>query len=954
VTEAKPSKEYKSTLNLPQTEFQLHVKLPERESEQVERWLKERTYYRMVERNRAAKAPRFLLHDGPPYANGNIHIGHALNKVLKDVVVKYKNLAGFDAAYVPGWDCHGLPIELGVEKQLIDAKRDKNAVPITELRQMCRDYASKYIEIQKAQFQRLEVFGDWDDPYVTMSKEYVSGIVRELGRCSKAGVLYQGNKPVYWCANDGTALAEAEIEYADKTSPSIYVKFDLTREALASFPELQAVARKEGAVRTALVIWTTTPWTLPANLGIALHPEFEYVAIKAPTLEGTEIWIVAAGLQEAFERAAGMGEKTSTPLLTFKAEKLHKQHAQHPFIEGRKSLIMLGDHVTLEAGTGAVHTAPGHGVDDYRIGSRYGLDVYAPVDDRGRFTADFPEMQGQFIFKANEGIIQMLQSSGHLVARQDLNHSYPHCWRCNKPVIFRATPQWFIRMDSPKGSSGTSDRDRNLRKEAEAAIRDVEWIPAWGINRILGMIESRPDWCISRQRAWGVPITVFYCTECDEPKADEAVFNHVADLIREKGTDVWFTEPVEKLLPKGAKCAQCQSTSFKKEKDILDVWFDSGVSHASVMEERELGWPADLYLEGSDQHRGWFQTSLLTAVATRRRAPFKKVLTHGFVNDKDGKKMSKSKGNVTSPLDIMKQHGAEILRMWVVLEDYRNDVNFSAESLKVVGEAYRKIRNTMRFMLGNLPDFDPGSHRVPRERLGDLDRWALSRAAAALEKITAAYDAFEFHAVYHTLTNLCSVELSATYFDILKDRLYTARKDSAERRSSQTAMWLIANALTRAIAPILSFTAEELWAHVAAGEKESVFFSRFPSGKHGLNEYRDPQLEARFESVWTIRGAVTKALEEARQAKTIGHSREAKVTLTLDPGASQVLKGIQEDPKRLFLVSELELRAGDALSVQVGQAAGAKCARCWTYSSQVGCFAPDHPELCERCMEAIR
>ncbi|HUP57927.1 MAG TPA: isoleucine--tRNA ligase, partial [Bdellovibrionota bacterium] len=677
--------DYKSTLNLPQTDFPMRAGLPEREPVQVERWLRDKIYYRMVEKNRAAKRPRFVLHDGPPYANGNIHIGHTLNKVLKDVVVKYKNLAGFESPYIPGWDCHGLPIELGVEKQLLEQKRDKATMPVTELRKMCREYAQKFIDLQMSQFQRLECFGDWEKPYATMQPQYVASIIRELGRHAKAGVLYKGNKPVYWCAKDGTALAEAEIEYAEKISPSIYVKFDLDAEALSKFPELQAVAKKAGAVRTSVLIWTTTPWTLPANLGISLHPEFEYVALKAPTVEGEELWIVAKGLQEAFEKAVGF-EKPLPVMLTFKAEKLHKLSARHPFID-RGSLIMLGEHVTLEAGTGAVHTAPGHGVDDYRIGIKYGLEVLAPIDDGGKYNDGFAEMKGTFVLKANEPIIEKLKQSGHLVFRTDIKHSYPHCWRCNSPVFFRATPQWFIGMEKS-----------HLRENARKAIHEVNWIPQWGINRILGMIDSRPDWCISRQRAWGTPITVFYCKGCEEPLADQKTFDHVANVVEAGGIDLWYTEPVEKLLPPGAKCSKCGKNDFKKETDILDVWFESGVSHAAVCEERELGWPAQLYLEGSDQHRGWFQSALLTAVATRGRAPFVSVLTHGFVNDADGKKMSKSKGNVTNPLDLMKKYGAEILRLWVVLEDYRNDVSFSTESMERVSESYRKIRNTIRFI----------------------------------------------------------------------------------------------------------------------------------------------------------------------------------------------------------------------------------------------------------------
>lgn len=941
-------KDYKDSLNLPQTEFPMRGNLPQREPAIVEGWLKNKIYEKMIERGKKLGRPKFLLHDGPPYANGNIHIGHALNKVLKDVVIKSKNMSGYVAEFVPGWDCHGLPIELGVEKQLMEQKRDKATVPVTEIRQMCREYAQKYIDIQRKQFQQLEVFGKWDDPYVTMSQEYVASIIRELGRCSARGVLYKGNKPVHWCPTCVTALAEAEIEYAEKKSPSIYVKFDLTSETLHSFPELQAAAKKAGAARTSLLIWTTTPWTLPANLGISLHPEFEYLAVKVNVEGKTEIWLLAKGLQEAFEKAAGISGATET-LFSFKAEKLHRQYVQHPFIASRKSLILLGEHVTLEAGTGAVHTAPGHGVDDYKIGVRYELEVLAPVDEKGCFNADFSEMKGQFVFKTNEAIIENLKKSGHLIAREDIQHSYPHCWRCHKPVIFRATSQWFIGME-PKNNS-----DVQLREESKRQINQVQWVPSWGINRIMGMVESRPDWCISRQRAWGVPITVFYCEHCNEPKADQEIFNHVAQLVQTRGTDVWFTESVETLLPAGVTCSKCQGTSFKKEKDILDVWFDSGVSHAAVCEARGLGWPADLYLEGSDQHRGWFQTSLLSGVATRGRSPFKAVLTHGFVNDQAGKKMSKSKGNVTSPLDLMKNYGAEILRLWVVLEDYRNDVNFSMESLERVSETYRKIRNTIRFMLGNLSDFDPTKDVVPLEKLGDLDRWAISRTARILEKTNQAYLTYEFHQIYQQISNLCVTDLSALYFDILKDRLYTAGKNSPERRASQTALWWICSALTRMIAPILSFTAEEIWGFLPAysGKPESVFLTDSPFVSSETKLWIHDDLESRFEKLWAVRDGVLKSLEEARQAKTIGHPREAKVLLVIDSETDRILKTIREELGRIFLVSELEVKVGNEIKVSIGRASGEKCARCWIYSPSVGQIAQS-PDLCSRCQEAMQ
>ena len=937
--------DYKSTLNLPQTEFPMRAGLPEKEPVQIDRWFKDKVYEKLVAKNRAAKAPRFLLHDGPPYANGNIHIGHALNKVLKDVVVKYKSMAGFDSLYIPGWDCHGLPIELGVEKKLLDQKKDKSTLSVVELRQMCREYAQSFVETQKQQFQRLECFGDWDHPYMTMAQGYVAQTIRELGRCAESGTLYQGNKPVYWCPTDSTALAEAEIEYAEKQSPSIYVKFDLTSEAIASFPELASVVKREGATRTSIIIWTTTPWTLPANQGIALHPEYDYSVLKVPGLDGTELWIVATGLQEAFEKAAGF-TKTSTPLMTFKAEKLHKQYAKHPFIDGKKSLIILGEHVTLEAGTGAVHTAPGHGVDDYRVGLKYGLPVYAPVDAKGRFTPDFPEMQGQFIFKANDGIIAKLQESGHLVARTDVQHSYPHCWRCNKPVIFRATPQWFIGMDQKVLNGGKS----SLREAAEKAIQQVEWIPGWGINRINAMVSGRPDWCVSRQRAWGAPITVFYCEKCNEAFAGPEVFRHVADQVEKRGIDIWYTEPAEKLIPSGAKCRKCSGTEFRKETDILDVWFESGISHAAVCEKNGLGWPAELYLEGSDQHRGWFQSSLPTAVATRGTAPYKGVLTHGFINDKDGKKMSKSKGNVTAPLDIVKKYGADILRLWVVLEDYRNDINFSQESLDRVSESYRKIRNTIRFILGNLYDFDPKAHSVPVGQMGQLDRWALSRTSEIFGTVRDSYDRFEFHTVYHQVMNFCSVELSAMYFDILKDRLYTAAKNSKERRSSQTALWHIGRTMLLAMAPILSYTSEEAWGYL--GEKESVFLTSFPGGTDGLKSWRSAELESTFAPIWQVREVAMKALEEARQNKVIGHPREVKLVMELPADQAAAFKNILEDLSRLFLVSELEIKKADAVKMTVSKASGEKCARCWVYSPKVG-ESKKHPDLCDRCVGAV-
>ncbi len=948
-------KDYKDTLNLPKTEFPMRGALPEREPKQIERWLNDRVYFRLLEKNRKKGKGKFLLHDGPPYANGGIHMGTALNKILKDVVVKYKSMSGYESPYVPGWDCHGLPIELGVEKQILEQKKDKQSMPLVEIRQMCREYANRFITMQREQFQRLEVFGDWENPYLTMSPDYVASIVRELGRCAKEGVLYKGNKAVYWCASCATALAEAEIEYAEKTSPSIYVKFDLPKETLAKLPELASIAKREAAVRTSVIIWTTTPWTLPANMGIAFHPTAEYVVVKAPALEGTELWIMAKDLQESVEKAAGFA-KASVPLMTFTADKLHKLHASHPFIEGRQSLLLLGDHVTLDAGTGAVHTAPGHGQDDYWLGIQYGLEIFSPVDAKGKFTGEFPLMQGQFIFKCNEPIIQMLAESGHLLSKQDIKHSYPHCWRCRKPVFFRATPQWFIEME-PRNADSSK---RSLRKESEAAIHQCTWIPASGINRILGMIQSRPDWCVSRQRAWGVPITVFYCENCSELKADPKIFDYIAGLIEKRGPDIWFTDSPAELMPPGTQCSKCHQSKFVKETDILDVWFDSGISHAAVCERRGLGWPADLYLEGSDQHRGWFQTSLLTGVATRHKAPFKTVLTHGFVNDKEGKKMSKSKGNTVSPLDLIKSHGAEILRLWVVLEDYRNDVDFSMESIERISESYRKIRNTIRFLLGNLFDFNADKHTVAVEKMSDLDRWALSRSADYFEKILKSYESYEFHHVYQALMNYCNVDLSSIYFDILKDRLYTAGTNSHERRSSQSAMMHISVSLIKLLAPILSFTAEEAWSHLPSfeGKQSSVFLENFPDFDKDFKVWQDSELVERFSKVWQVRESTFKALEDARQEKKIGHPREAKVDLTVSPIVMKTLQEVSEDLSRILLVSELNLAAASdgtpdgQMGAQIFKSAGIKCARCWVYRSTVGQSKED-PNICHKCVEAL-
>ncbi|MBI2605758.1 MAG: isoleucine--tRNA ligase [Deltaproteobacteria bacterium] len=927
--------DYKSTLNLPKTDFPMKASLPQREPEQIRKWDESRAYRRMVEKRRSN--PMFVLHDGPPYANGNIHLGHALNKILKDIVIKYKNTSGLHAEFIPGWDCHGLPIELGVEKQLREQKVDKNQLGKVEIRKLCRDFAKGWIDRQRDQFKRLGCFADWDHPYLTMSDEYVAGIVRELGRISKTGNLYKGNKPVYWCAFCATALADAEIEYHDHRSPSIHVKFYFDNESVEKTPELKALSRGKPV---ALVIWTTTPWTLPANLAIALHPEFDYAALDT----GSEILIVAEGLREKFLSETNLSaERTGT----IAAVKLERLETLHPFMN-RPSLVILGEHVTLDAGTGAVHTAPGHGIEDYKAGLAYGLDAVAPVDAHGKFTADVPEWQGMRVFEANKPIIESLLESGNLVNLSEMQHTYPHCWRCNKPVLFRATPQWFIGMERT-----------NLRNRVLHEIGQVEWIPAWGINRILGMVESRPDWCVSRQRVWGVPITVFYDEKTGDSVSAQESFEHVADLIEKNGPNIWYEWSADRLIKPGLKTDAghpIDPKHLRKETDILDVWFDSGVSHATVLAAKKnkdkARWPADLYLEGSDQHRGWFQTSLLTAVETREKAPFKRVLTHGFVNDQYGKKMSKSKGNVTDPMEFAEKFGSEILRLWVVVEDYRNDVNFSMETIERVSESYRKVRNTLRYVLGNIFDYRPSME--PGE-FCDLDLWALERARLFLERAKQAYEAYEFHLVYHALVNFCAVDLSSVYFDILKDRLYASPRNSRERRSSQAALHRIGTALATALAPILTFTCEEFWGYL--GMPGSVLEADFPlAGDAGAFWKTSPEREAaarRVERALELREPVNKALEVARRAKQIGHPLEAAVEITAPAETAAALGAAREELARLFIVSKISIRTGDAVAVKVAAAPGSKCARCWIYTEDVGASA-EHPLICKRCIEAVK
>jgi isoleucyl-tRNA synthetase len=928
--------DYKSTLNLPRTSFPMKANLPQREPEILAKWEQMQLYEQLREKSK--DRPQYILHDGPPYANGHIHLGTALNKILKDMIVKSRQMSGYNAVYVPGWDCHGLPIEHNVDKELGDRKGHMTTVAI---RQECRRYAERFIDIQRQEFKRLGVLGEWDHPYLTMSYDYEATIARELGRFFANGSVVRSKKPIYWCSSCGTALAEAEVEYHEHRSPSIYVKFPLRPEAQERFPDLHGKP-------TFVLIWTTTPWTLPANLAISLHPDFTYVAVAIQD----EIWILAEGLLEPFAQCLGIGDYTVQR--RFAAVELQGLNCRHPFLE-RDSVLILGSHVTLEAGTGCVHTAPGHGREDYEMALEYGLDVYSPVDDQGRFTADVEFFTGQFVFDANPNVTNKLRELGRLVAERTVEHSYPHCWRCKKPVIFRATEQWFISMDN-----------NALRRKALDWIDQVEWIPSWGRDRIHNMIANRPDWCISRQRSWGVPITVFTCKDCGTLLATAETFAHVAKLFAEQGADCWFSLPPEGLLPPGSHCGHCGGSGFAKEMDILDVWFDSGVSYAAVLEAwPQLRAPADLYLEGSDQHRGWFHSSLLAAVGTRDVAPYKSVLTHGFVVDGQGYKMSKSVGNVIAPEEIIRQYGAEVLRLWVSAEDYRDDIRISADILKRLSEAYRRIRNTCRFLLGNLFGFHPGRDALPYDRLHELDRFALNQLQDLIGETRRAYERFEFHRVYHALHNYCVVDLSSFYLDVLKDRLYTAPAQSPARCSAQTVLYEILVAVLKIMAPMLSFTADESWWQLRAIDPSlpaSVHLEALPD----INPaYQDTLLRKRWDTILALRSDVSRALEAARQAKVIGHSLDARVTLGLPEDLSGTFADQEELLSTVCIVSQtflastsdvlgnaIEGTAIPGLKIVVEAAKGAKCERCWVWSETVGRDA-EQPTVCDRCREAL-
>lgn len=926
---------YKDTLNLPNTKFPMKANLAKREPEQLTLWESEKLY----EKVRAVSKGRdtFLLHDGPPYANGNIHIGTALNKILKDIIVRSRQMAGYDAAYVPGWDCHGLPIEHNVDKELGKKKED---ISQGEKRRLCRKYAEKYIDIQRNEFKRLGVMGEWDNPYLTMNYRYEARTARECCEFALDGSLYHGKKPIHWCCNCKTALAEAEIEYKDETSPSVYVTFALKDDLSDTAP---ALAGKNVSV----VIWTTTPWTLPANLGICLHPDFIYAAVD---VGDNNVWVLAKELVEKCMPEFGIS--AYTVLAEIKAADLERKTCTHPLYD-RDSLIILGNHVTLEAGTGCVHTAPGHGREDYEVGLSYGLEPYSPVNDNGCFTADVGPFENQFVFKANQNIIDTLTEKKALVAQAKMAHSYPHCWRCKRPVIFRATPQWFISMEK-----------NDLRQKALAEIDRVRWIPKWGRERLYSMIENRPDWCVSRQRSWGVPITIFYCEKCGAIHMNRETADHIYTLFDTHGADIWFEKDANALVPENSACAQCGHTSFIKENDILDVWFDSGVSHAAVLKERsDLKWPADLYLEGSDQHRGWFHSSLLIAVGRYNQASYKTVLTHGFVVDGKGKKMSKSIGNVVAPEKVIKQHGAEILRMWVAASDYRDDVRISDNILKQLSDAYRRIRNTCRFMLGNLSDFDPENDAVAYDEMQDIDRFTLHKLVGIIEKAQNAYTAYEFHVIYHALYNFCTVDLSAFYLDILKDRLYASLPQSKIRRSAQTVMHTLLDAMTRIMAPILPFTAEEVWRYMphTTDKEESIHLALSPQVD---NRWKNDALAEKWDTIIKVRHEATKVLETARTQKIIGHPLDAALDIRANTAVYDILTAYQEDLANIFIVSHTTLTQDDTistnndseiqgLSIQVSAAPGQKCERCWIYDVSVG-KDDTYPTICSRCAGVVK
>ncbi len=942
--------ELKATINLPKTAFPMKANLPQNEPKMLERWEQTGLYERIRQARKGA--PRYILHDGPPYTSGPIHMGTAFNKCLKDFIVKSKTMAGFDAPYVPGWDCHGLPIEIKVDKELGGKKLQMHPA---DVRAACRKYAQKYLDLQRTQFKRIGVFGRFDRPYATMTPQYESVVLSTFYSFYENGFVYKGLRAVYWCMHDETALAEAEVEYENHTSPTVWVKYGLLDDPAKIDP---ALAGK----KVSTIIWTTTPWTLPASMAVAFHPDEEYVALES----GGEVYLVAAKLAADVAAKCSFGE--TRELAHFPGRKVERLNFQHPFLD-RKVLGVLADYVTMDTGTGVVHTAPSHGAEDFATGVKYGLDATSNVDEKGILRNGLPEYDGQYVFKANPLIIELLRKRGALLHSGKMEHSYPHCWRCHNPVIFRATEQWFISMETPMpGGAGKND---TLRAHTLEEIKKVKWDPAWGEERLSNMIQTRPDWCISRQRVWGVPIAVFLCEACGKPLNDPAINRKVVELFAKSGADAWFAPESDALLPSGTKCPHCGGVKFEKETDIFDVWLESGASYLALIAEQKIGdepdypWPSDLYLEGGDQYRGWFQSSLLCAMGTRATPPYKGVVTPGWTLDEKGQAMSKSRGNDVDPVDIASRLGGEIVRLWVASVDFREDVVGSETLMQRVGENYRAIRNNLfKNALGNLYDFDPQVSAVPFERLDALDQYMLRQARALARDVRKWYDEFAFHKIYHRVNHFCVVDLSAFYFDVIKDRLYTYAPNSAGRRSAQTAVWRICEAMARLLAPILSFTCEEVWPHLPkmAGRAESVHLAKFPDAADVLGSASVPEDDPQQAQDWTtllaVREQALKALEEERNSKRIGKSLEAQLVVTAAEPAYSVLKRYEGDLRYLFIVSAVTLTQGTGngiggVQIEVKKADGAKCERCWNYSTRVG-EDKTYPTVCERCSAVLK
>ncbi len=926
--------DYSQTLNLPKTDFPMRGNLPQREPEILARQEAGDMYNKLMEHNEGK--PLFILHDGPPYANGDMHMGHALNKTLKDVITRFKNMDGFKAPYIHGWDTHGLPIE---RQAIAKMKINRHEVDTVEFRNVCRDFALKYVDLQRESIKRLGSLGNWDDPYLTLDPKFEAKQIEIFGKMAEKGYIYKGLKPIYWCPDCETALAEAEIEYQEDKTNSIYVKFAVVDDK-GVFADCGIPKEKIN-----FLIWTTTTWTLPGNVAIALNGAFTYDLVEA---DG-EYYIIADELVESVMKAGG--HESYEKICSYQGSELELIRCMHPFID-RESVIILGDHVTLDAGTGCVHTAPGHGLEDYIACQQYkDIPIVVPVDEKGYLNELAGEFSGMFYEKANPAIISRLTANNALFAVEEIIHQYPHCWRCHQPIIYRAAEQWFASVDA-------------IKDDAVKAIQGVTWLPKWGEDRITGMVQDRSDWCISRQRTWGVPIPIFYCKECGKELINPDTIKAVSELFYEKGSNAWYQLTAEEILPAGTVCPACGCAHFDKEKDIMDVWFDSGSSHSGVLDVKEgLQFPADLYLEGNDQYRGWFQSSLLTSIAARGVAPYKMVITHGMIVDASGEKMSKSKGNGVSPQDIIKQYGADVLRLWVVSADYKTDMHISQDILKQLSEAYRKIRNTARYILGNIHDFEPDRDTVALSDMPEIDRYAMSRLNALVEKTLQAYRSYEFHSVFHTIRNFCVVEMSNFYLDVIKDRLYTQKADSIARRSAQTVMYKILDALVRLLTPILAYTAEEIWSfmpHGAKDNKEFVLLNDMPQPDAAL---ADAELEARWEKLLAVRGDVSKALEEARNEKLIGHSLGANVAIFADGELFDVLKSAEADLVTYFITSGASVAPlGEApqdakegetgIKLAITAATGEKCERCWMISETVGKNA-EHPTLCARCLETM-